>query len=145
MSVQAIQLRVLHRVDWTSLMFNRHYDWLVVVVPTLDDGLRVAVLAVAGALVGRSGESAGVPQSTGFWWTWDLAGTTLGTLLLLGPLQAIQGFHPAAPLALAIGARRSIEARSGSPIGGLATHFSLSGVSRRLLASTLFAVGSGTT
>ena len=37
-------------------------------------------------------------------WTWDLAGAILGTLLLLGPLQTIQGLHPAAPVSLALGA-----------------------------------------
>ena len=35
MGVQAIQLHVLHRVDWSSLMFNRHYAWLCVVVTTI--------------------------------------------------------------------------------------------------------------
>jgi hypothetical protein len=102
MSVQAIQIHMLHRVDWTSLMFNRHYRWLVVVVPAL------VTVCVAGALLApaklwaawrrRRGASA-----EGFRFTWDLAGLTLGTLLLLGPLQAIQGFHPAAPLAVSLG------------------------------------------
>ena len=50
--------------------------------------------------------------------TWDLAGTVLGTLLLLGPLHAIQGFHPSAPLAVAFGAgvqsRRLLVRRSAA-------------------------------
>ena len=61
----------------------------------------------------------------------------LGTLLLLGPLQAIQGFHPAAPLAVAIGAGVQLRRISGSPIGGLAAHLAHRGVDRHLLASTL--------
>ena len=36
-------------------------------------------------------------------WTWDLAGAILVTVLVLGPLQKIQGFHPVAPIALAVG------------------------------------------
>ena len=32
MAVQAIQLRVFHRVDWTSLMFNRHAGWMLILV-----------------------------------------------------------------------------------------------------------------
>jgi arylsulfatase A-like enzyme len=37
-------------------------------------------------------------------WTWDLAGAILATLLLLGPLQTVQGFHPVAPIVVALGA-----------------------------------------
>jgi arylsulfatase A-like enzyme len=128
MSVQAIQVRVLHRVDWTSLMFNRHYTWLVVIVPTLVT-VCVALFLLSPALLWAKWRARRGASADRFWWTWGLAGTTLGTLLLLGPLQAIQGFHPAAPLALAIGAgvqlRRIVVRRSAawlriSRVSGLA-------------------------
>jgi arylsulfatase A-like enzyme len=103
MAVQAVQLRVLHRVDWTSLMFNRHAGWLLVVVSTLMTAvLTISLMAPALAWAAWRKRRGGWLDWTS--WTWGLAGTTLGTLLLLGPLEAIHGFHPGAPLAVAFGA-----------------------------------------
>ena len=103
MAVQAVQLHVLHRVDWTSLMFNRHAGWLLIVVSTLMTAvLTIALMAPALAWAAWRKRRGGCLKRKS--WTWGLAGTTLGTLLLLGPLQAIHGFHPMAPLAVAFGA-----------------------------------------
>ncbi len=103
MAVQAVQLQVLHRVDWTSLMFNRHAGWLVVVMSTFTS-LLVTTVILGPALIWASWRRRRRfgPQRTA--WTWGLAGTLLATLLLLGPLQAIHGFHPMAPVAIALGA-----------------------------------------
>ena len=103
MGVQAIQLHALHRVDWSSLMFNRHYAWLCVVVTTIVTTC-LTLLLLAPALAWTAWRKSRGASPTRFFWTWNLAGATLGSLVLLGPLQAIQGFHPAAPLAVAMGA-----------------------------------------
>jgi arylsulfatase A-like enzyme len=103
LSVQAVQLRVLHFVDSRSLMISQHAGWMVVVADSLlTAGLTLLLMAPAVAWADwRKRTGAGVHR---FYWTWDLAGAILGTLLLLGPLQKIHGLHPAAPVALALGA-----------------------------------------
>jgi arylsulfatase A-like enzyme len=116
-AVHAVQLHVLHRVDWTSLMFNRHSGWLVVVVSTLLTCL-VSIVLLAPALAWAAWRKRRGGSLKWMSLTWDLAGTVLGTLLLLGPLHAIQGFHPSAPLAVAFGAgvqsRRLLVRRSAA-------------------------------
>src|SRR5262245_50414122 len=32
LTVQAVQVRILHRVDWSTLMISRHVSWMAVVV-----------------------------------------------------------------------------------------------------------------
>ena len=103
MGVQAFQLHALHRVDWSSLMFNRHYAWLCVVVSTIAT-TSVTLLFMAPACAWAAWRKSRGAAATRFYWTWDFAGVTLGSLVFLGPLQAIHGFHPVAPLALAVGA-----------------------------------------
>ena len=101
--VQAAQLHGLHRVDWSSLTISRHAGWMVVVTSTLlSASLTLVLLAPALAWAAwRQSQQVPVHRLS---WTWDLAGAILGTLLLLGPLQTIQGLHPAAPVAVALGA-----------------------------------------
>jgi hypothetical protein len=84
-------------------MFNRHYGWLVVVVPAHVSVCLVPAL-LSPALVWAAWRRRRGASIDASWWVWDLAGLALVTLLFLGPLQAIQGFHPAAPLTLALGA-----------------------------------------
>ena len=63
-SVHAVQLHVLHRVDWTSLMFNRHSGWLVVVVSTLLTCL-VSIVLLAPRWPGQRGGSDVEARSSG--------------------------------------------------------------------------------
>ena len=97
MAVQAVQLHVLHRVDWTSLMFNRHAVWLLVMVSTLMTAA-ITMILTAPALAWAAWQRRRGCSFNRTSWTWGLAGTTLGTLLLLGPLQAIHAgstqWHP---------------------------------------------------
>jgi arylsulfatase A-like enzyme len=103
LSVQAAQIHGLHRVDWSSLTISRHAGWMVVVSSTLlSASLTLLILAPALAWAAwRQRRQVPVHRLA---WTWDLAGAILGTLLLLGPLQTIQGLHPAAPASVALGA-----------------------------------------
>ncbi len=83
-------------------MFNRHAGWMVVVMPSLiAPCLTILLMSPALAWAARRKRQGAALNRLA--WTWDLAGVILGTLLLLGPLQAIHGFHPMAPLAVALG------------------------------------------
>ncbi len=101
--VQTAQLHGLHRVDWSSLTISRHAGWMVVVTSTLLSAI-LTVLLLAPALAWAAWRQRRQVPVHRLSWTWDLAGAILGTLLLLGPLQTIQGLHPAAPVSLALGA-----------------------------------------
>jgi arylsulfatase A-like enzyme len=101
--VQAIQVNGFHRVEWSTLTISRHAGWMVVVTSTLVSAcLTLVLLAPALAWAARR-QRQQVPLHR-LAWTWDLAGTILGTLLFLGPLQTILGLHPAASVLLALGA-----------------------------------------
>jgi arylsulfatase A-like enzyme len=101
--VQAVQIHGLHRVDWSSLTISRHAGWMVVVASTLLSASLTLVI-LAPALAWAAWRQRQQVPARRLSWTWDLAGAILGTLLLLGPLQTIQGLHPAAPVSLALGA-----------------------------------------
>ena len=101
--VQAAQLHGLHRVDWSSLTISRHAGWMVVVTSTLLSA-SLTLLLMAPALAWAAWRQSRQVPVRRLSWTWDLAGAILGTLLLLGPLQTIQGLHPAAPVSIALGA-----------------------------------------
>ena len=102
LAVQAVQIQGLHHVDPSSLMINRHAGWMVVVTSSLlVPGLTLVLMAPAlGWAAWRTRRQLPVHRLS---WTWDLAGVILGTLLVLGPLQTIQGLHPAAPVSVALG------------------------------------------
>jgi arylsulfatase A-like enzyme len=103
LSVQAVQLHVLHRVEWTTLTISRHAGWMTVLTSTLLSAiLPLGLLAPALAWAAWR-QKHQVPASR-LAWTWDVAGAILGTLLFLGPLQTIHGLHPAASISLALGA-----------------------------------------
>ena len=96
------QVRGLHVVDWSTLMITRHIAGMVpVVAPLLIVSLTIVLVIPALVWASRRGRrhQAGDMLS----WTWEWAGTVLGTLLLLGPLLSIRGFHVAAPLAVSVG------------------------------------------
>jgi arylsulfatase A-like enzyme len=101
--VQTAQLHGLHRVDWSSLTISRHAGWMVVVTSTLLSAI-LTVLLLAPALAWAAWRQIRRVPVHRLSWTWDLAGAILGTLLLLGPLQTIQGLHPVAPVSIALGA-----------------------------------------
>ena len=101
--VQTAQLHGWHRVDWSSLTISRHAGWMVVVTSTLLSAI-LTVLLLAPALAWAAWRQSRQVPVHRLSWTWDLAGAILGTLLLLGPLQTIQGLHAAAPVSIALGA-----------------------------------------
>jgi arylsulfatase A-like enzyme len=102
LAVLMIQVRGFHLVDWSTLMISRHGGWMIpltgasVVVP-LGLALVAPALLLAAHRVRRR------PELDAPGPAWDWAGMVLGTLLLLGPLSAIRGFHPMAPFAVSIG------------------------------------------
>ena len=101
--VQAVQVHGLHWIEWSTLTISRHAGWMVVVTSTLLSATLTLLLlspALAWAAL-RQRQQVPVHRLA---WTWDLAGTILGTLLFLGPLQTILGLHPAASVSLALGA-----------------------------------------
>ncbi len=129
LAVVMVQVHVLHIVDWSTLMISRHAAWMIpatgaaVVVP-LALGLVAPMQMLAAYRLRRRPEDVAPGPA------WDWAGMVLGTLLLLGPLLAVRGFHPIAPVAVAMGAgsriRRLIvrptptwrrRARGGAAIG----------------------------
>jgi arylsulfatase A-like enzyme len=101
--VHTVQLRDLHRVDWSMLMISSHASWMVVLVATVLVPCLAVVLMMPVLLWSalRRRQGASVRRLA---WTWDLAGVILVTLLLLGPLLRIQGLHAVAPVAVALGA-----------------------------------------
>jgi arylsulfatase A-like enzyme len=101
--VQAVQVQGLHHVVWTTLTISLHAGWMAVVTSTLlSASLTLSLMSPALAWAAwRQRQQAPLHRLA---WTWDLAGAILGTLLFLGPLQTIQGLHPAAPISLALGA-----------------------------------------
>ena len=103
LSVQAVQLRVLHHIEWTSLTVSRHVGWMAVVTSALLSAILPIVL-LAPALAWAAWRQRHQVPARRLAWTWDVAGAILGTLLFLGPLQTIHGLHPAASISLALGA-----------------------------------------
>ena len=102
MAVQAVQLHLFHRVDWSSLMFNRHAVLAGRRGIDSDDGISHRSCSSPRCSSGpRGGSSRGKGIAREFVDVGSRRDALLGTLLLLGPLQAIHGFHPAAPLAVA--------------------------------------------
>jgi arylsulfatase A-like enzyme len=96
------QVRGLHYVDWTTLMISRHAGWMI---PTTSAALIVPMALVLmaplqGLAAWRARKSPGDSRPGP---AWDWAGMVLGALLLYGPLLAIRGFHPMAPLAISVG------------------------------------------
>ncbi len=84
-------------------MISRHAGWMVIVTASMLTTCVTTVLMVPALACAARRRRRGASCRWPFW-TWDLAGAVLGTLLLLGPLQTIQGLHPTAPIALAVGA-----------------------------------------
>jgi arylsulfatase A-like enzyme len=100
--VRVAQVKVLHRVAWTSLMISRHAAWMLplvsaLMIVTMTIVLVWPTLAWASWQSRRGGASRVVSRA------WGWAGMVLGALFFFGPLRAIQGLHPAAPVALAVG------------------------------------------
>lgn len=101
--VQAVQIHWLHQIEWTTLTISRHAGWMAVATSSvLVASLTLVLLAPALAWAARR-QKQNVPARRLFW-TWDVAGVILGTLLFFGPLQMIHGLHAAAAAALALGA-----------------------------------------
>jgi arylsulfatase A-like enzyme len=102
LAVLMIQVRGLHLVDWSTLMTSRHAGWMI---PVTGAALVVplALVLVAPALVLAARRVRLRPEQDMPGPAWDWTGMVLGTLLLLGPLSAIRGFHPLAPFAVSIG------------------------------------------
>ncbi len=84
-------------------MISQHASWMVVVVASvLTPALTLLLMAPALLWAAfRRGQGVAVERLA---WTWDLTGAILVSLLLLGPLQTIQGLHPIAYAAVALGA-----------------------------------------
>ncbi len=100
-AILLLQIRVLHVVDWSTLMIGRHAVWMV---PCTSIVLCVGFsLTFVGPVLCWAADRRrrGSPACRGRAWGWS--GTVLGTFLFLGPLLAVRGFHVAAPLALSIG------------------------------------------
>jgi arylsulfatase A-like enzyme len=100
--VRVAQVQVLHRVAWTSLMISRHAAWMLPLVSALVIVPMTVVLVwpvLAWASWRRRRRGAAQVVS----WAWGWAGMVLCALFFFGPLRAIQGLHPAAPVALAVG------------------------------------------
>jgi arylsulfatase A-like enzyme len=100
--VIGLQVQVLHRVDWSSLMVNRHITWMLpVTAPLVIVPLTTVLVSpvLAWAVWRRQAKDLSLAMP----WIWGWAGTVLGMLSLLGPLLAIRVLHPAAPIALALG------------------------------------------
>jgi arylsulfatase A-like enzyme len=102
LAVLVVQLQGLRYVDWSTLMISRYIGWMIPIT-----GASLVVL-LTGLLVGPAlawvawrRRKRGADRTPG--WAWDWSGWVLGTLMLLGPLQTIRGFHFAAPLAVALG------------------------------------------
>ena len=90
-----VQVRGLHLVDWSTLMVTRHAAGIIDVILAM---VLVAPLLILAARRVRERPEDDMPGPA-----WDWAGTVLGALFLLGPLLAIRGFHPMAPLGLSVG------------------------------------------
>jgi arylsulfatase A-like enzyme len=103
MGILFAQVRGLHVVDWSTLMISRHAAWMV---PATGAGLDVllAMILVAPMLILAARRVRKRPEDDAPGPAWEWAGMVLGTLLLLGPLLAVRGFHPVAPLAVSVGA-----------------------------------------
>lgn len=96
------QVRGLHFVDWSTLSISRHAGWMIpatetVLILILALGL-TAPLQLLAAWRSRSSPGDNSPGPA-----WDWAGMVLGFLLLFGPLLAVRGFHPMAPLGVSVG------------------------------------------
>ena len=102
--VRRAQVDLLHRVAWGSLMISKHAIWMVPAITPIVM-IPVMILLVSPVLAwaiwrNRKSESSGAGVVR---LAWGWAGMVLGGLCLFGPLTAIDGLHPAAPVALAIG------------------------------------------
>src|SRR5262249_43686943 len=102
LGILAAQVRGLHLVDWSTLMISRHAAWMIpmasmlVIVP-------LTVFVVAPALVLATWRTKRAESARAISRVWVWTGAVLATLLVLGPLLAIRGFHPAAAITLALG------------------------------------------
>lgn len=100
--VLSAQVRALHFVDWSTLMISRHAGWMIPATATvLVVTLTLILTAPLQWLAARRTRTSPGDSPPGPAWGW--AGMVLGALLLLGPLLAIRGFHPMAPLAVSVG------------------------------------------
>ena len=107
-------------------MISRHAGWMVVVTSSLLTPVLVVLLMAPALTWAAWRKRMNVPVHR-LSWTWDLAGAILGALLLLGPLQTIQGLHPAAPASLALGMGVQLRRRLVRPSITVAAHFALAG------------------
>ncbi len=99
--VLLVQVRGLHVVDWSTLMISRHAVWMIpAVAVVLSVGLTLVLVGPPLAWSARR-RSSRLLRGRSPIWGW--CGLVLGTLLFLGPLLAVRGFHVAAPVALSIG------------------------------------------
>jgi arylsulfatase A-like enzyme len=100
--ILAAQRHMLHYVDWSTLMISHHVGWMIPITgASIVVVLTIVLVWPALAAVAWRRRATGRDNAPG--WAWDWAGWVLGTLLFLGPLLTIRGFHFAAPLAVALG------------------------------------------
>src|SRR5262245_59554307 len=102
LAVLVAQVQGLHLVDWSTLMISRHVAWMVPVASILVI-VPVTLLLVAPALAWTEWRKRRGQAEEAVSRAWDWTGAVLATFLLLGPLMAIRGFHPVAPVAVAVG------------------------------------------
>jgi arylsulfatase A-like enzyme len=106
LAVFAVQVHGLGRVGLKTLTISRHVAWMTPVAEVLSIGGLMLVL-VAPTLAWTAWRAKAGRSAASSSWSFDWAGTVLGTMLVLGPLLAIRGLHSTAALvlAVAIGAR----------------------------------------
>ncbi len=83
-------------------MISRHAAWMIPVTGAAVV-VMLATLLVAPVLALAAWRQKRLPPGAGPGPAWDWTGAVLCALLLLGPLLAIRGLHPAAPVGLALG------------------------------------------
>ncbi len=102
LSVLVAQLHGLRYVDWSTLMISRYVGWMIPITgASIVVALTIVLVGPVLAWVAWRGRRREMHNAPG--WAWEWAGWVVGTLLLLGPLLTIRGFHFAAPLAVALG------------------------------------------
>ena len=102
LGVLMTQMQGIHYVDWTTLMISRHAGWLIPATSAvLVVMAAIPMMAPMLALAAWRARRATGALEPGPAWGW--AGAVLGFLLFLGPMLAIRGLHPIAPIAIAVG------------------------------------------